>query len=80
MSQSELHGDSNPVLEPVRLSRLLHARRETVFRAWTSAEHVTRWFAPETYTVPEAKVEMQFERRRPPLTDRLTPDARECRQ
>ena len=43
---------------PLRLSRVFHARRETVYRAWSSAEHVKRWFSPETYTVPEAKVEM----------------------
>jgi uncharacterized protein YndB with AHSA1/START domain len=42
---------------PLRLSRVLHARRETVFRAWSSAEHVKRWFAPETFTVPAATVE-----------------------
>ncbi|HZS85067.1 MAG TPA: SRPBCC family protein [Stellaceae bacterium] len=43
----------------LRLSRILHARRETVFKAWSSAEHVKRWFAPETFTVPEARVEMR---------------------
>ena len=42
---------------PLRLSRILHARRETVFKAWTSAEHVKRWFAPETFTIPEARIE-----------------------
>src|SRR5215470_14622769 len=44
--------------QPLRLSRVFHARRETVFKAWSSAEHVKRWFSPETFTVPEAKVEM----------------------
>jgi uncharacterized protein YndB with AHSA1/START domain len=44
--------------EPLRLSRVFHARRETVFRAWSSAEHVKRWFSPETYSVPDAKIEM----------------------
>src|ERR1700748_1377894 len=43
---------------PLRLSRVFHARRETVFKAWSTAEHVKRWFSPETFTVPEAKVEM----------------------
>jgi uncharacterized protein YndB with AHSA1/START domain len=42
---------------PLKVSRVLHARRETVFRAWCAAEHVKRWFAPETYAVPEATVE-----------------------
>ena len=43
---------------PLRLSRVLHARRETVFKAWSTADHVTRWFSPETFTVSDAKVEM----------------------
>jgi uncharacterized protein YndB with AHSA1/START domain len=42
---------------PLRLSRVLHARRETVFKAWTSAEHIKRWFAPETFTIPETRIE-----------------------
>ncbi|HWB48348.1 MAG TPA: SRPBCC family protein [Stellaceae bacterium] len=42
---------------PLKLSRVLHARRDTVFRAWTTAEHIKNWFCPETYTVPEAKIE-----------------------
>src|SRR5580658_7233396 len=45
--------------QPLRLSRVFHARRETVFRAWSSADHVKRWFSPETFTVPEATVEMR---------------------
>lgn len=44
--------------QPLRLSRVLHARRERVFKAWSSGDHVKRWFAPDTFTVPEAKVEM----------------------
>ncbi len=44
---------------PLRLSRDFHARRETVFKAWSTAEHVQRWFSPETFTVPEARVDMR---------------------
>jgi len=44
---------------PLRLSRVFHARRETVFKAWSSADHVKRWFSPETFTVSDAKVQMQ---------------------
>ena len=47
-----------PQTPPLRLSRVLHARRETVFKAWSSADHVKRWFAPEAFTVPHAKVQM----------------------
>lgn len=48
-----------PQPPPLRLSRVFHARRETVFKAWSSADHVKRWFSPETYSVPDAKVEMR---------------------
>ena len=48
-----------PELPPLRLSRTLHAPRATVFKAWSSAEHVKRWFCPATYTVPKAEVEMR---------------------
>jgi len=46
-------------IPPLRLSRVFHARRETVFRAWSAAEHVARWFAPECCEVVEAAVEMR---------------------
>jgi uncharacterized protein YndB with AHSA1/START domain len=49
--------DSQPA--PLRLSRVFHARRETVFKAWTTAGHVQRWFSPETFTVPDARVDMR---------------------
>jgi uncharacterized protein YndB with AHSA1/START domain len=29
-----------------------------VFKAWSSADHVKRWFSPETFTVSDAKVQM----------------------
>ena len=44
---------------PVRVSRIFSAPRETVFKAWSSADHVKRWFCPDGYSVPEAKVEMR---------------------
>jgi uncharacterized protein YndB with AHSA1/START domain len=44
---------------PLKLSRVLHAPRETVFKTWSSADHVKRWFSPETFTVSDAKVEMR---------------------
>ena len=45
---------------PLRLSRTFPARRETVFRAWSSAEHIKNWFSPATFTVPDATVEMRI--------------------
>ena len=42
---------------PLRLSRVFHAPRAMVFKAWTSADHVARWFCPDTFSIPDAKVE-----------------------
>jgi uncharacterized protein YndB with AHSA1/START domain len=44
---------------PLRVSRTFKARRETVFEAWSSADHVKNWFSPATYAVSEATVEMR---------------------
>ncbi len=44
---------------PLRISRTFHARPETVFKAWSTADHVQNWFSPETYSVPDARVEMR---------------------
>jgi uncharacterized protein YndB with AHSA1/START domain len=41
---------------PLRLSRTFAAPRKTVFEAWSSTEHVKRWFCPAGFTVPAAKV------------------------
>ena len=44
---------------PLRVSRVFSASRETVFKAWRSADHVKRWFCPNGYSVPDATVEMR---------------------
>jgi uncharacterized protein YndB with AHSA1/START domain len=44
---------------PLRLSRTFQARPQTVFKAWSSADHVKRWFSPKTFTVSNATVEMR---------------------
>ncbi len=49
----------NRAAPPLLVSRTFHARRETVFRAWSTAEHVKNWFSPKTYSVPEAIVDMR---------------------
>jgi uncharacterized protein YndB with AHSA1/START domain len=43
---------------PVRISRVFPAPRAIVFKAWSTTEHVQRWFAPKGYTVPHARVHM----------------------
>jgi uncharacterized protein YndB with AHSA1/START domain len=54
---SDLRADVKPA--PVKLSRVFAAPRETVFRAWSTADHVKRWFCPTGYSIPEARVEMR---------------------
>jgi len=44
---------------PLKISRVFHAPREVVFRAWSTAEHIKNWFSPETYTTPDARVEFR---------------------
>src|SRR5215470_2099787 len=50
-----------PALQPppFKVSRVFHARRETVFKAWSTADHIKRWFAPDPCSIPEARVEMR---------------------
>jgi len=45
--------------EPLVISRNFAAPREIVFKAWSSAEHVKRWFSPATYSVPEAEIDFR---------------------
>src|SRR5712671_1163654 len=55
MAQSTERAVQQPT--PLRLSRVFHAPRAMVFKAWTSADHVPRWFCPDTFSIPDAKVE-----------------------
>ena len=61
MAQSTDAGNAAALRQPppLRISRTFHARRETVFKAWSTAEHVKNWFSPQTYSVPDARVEMR---------------------
>jgi uncharacterized protein YndB with AHSA1/START domain len=53
---SELKTGAPPELA---ISRSFAAPRALVFKAWSSAEHVKRWFCPESYSVPEATVDFR---------------------
>ena len=45
--------------QPLVVSRLFDAPCELVFSAWSSADHLKRWFCPAEYSVPEAQVEFR---------------------
>ena len=45
--------------KPLVITRTFAAPRPLVFKAWSSAEHMKRWFCPEGFTVPEAEVDFR---------------------
>jgi uncharacterized protein YndB with AHSA1/START domain len=45
--------------EPLVITRSFSAPREQVFRAWSSAERMKRWFSPAGFTVPEAEIDFR---------------------
>jgi uncharacterized protein YndB with AHSA1/START domain len=51
--------NSPPGAQPLVVSRVFPAPRELVFQAWSSAQHLRRWFCPAGYSVPEALVEFR---------------------
>ena len=50
---------SGPKSEPLIVSRTFPAPRELVFKAWSRADHIKRWFSPEGCSVPEAEVDFK---------------------
>jgi uncharacterized protein YndB with AHSA1/START domain len=43
----------------LRLTRLIDAPREAVWKAWTDADLLKQWFAPLPYTTPEAELDVR---------------------
>jgi uncharacterized protein YndB with AHSA1/START domain len=52
-------GVSSGQPQPLHVSRHFAAPRTLVFKAWSTSDHVKRWFAPAVFTVPQAVVEMR---------------------
>ncbi len=44
---------------PLMMSRKFAAPRALVFQAWSTAEHMNRWFSPAGFSVPEAEVDFR---------------------
>jgi uncharacterized protein YndB with AHSA1/START domain len=45
--------------DQVRISRIIDAPREDVFRAWTEPEQIRIWWGPGAFTCPEAAVDLR---------------------
>ena len=45
--------------DPITISRVFDAPREVVFKAWSTAEHIKRWFSPDVCSVPEAEIDFR---------------------
>jgi uncharacterized protein YndB with AHSA1/START domain len=45
--------------KPLVITRTFAAPRPLVFKAWSTAEHMKRWFSPEGFTVPEAEIDFR---------------------
>ena len=46
-------------IKPLVISRVFAAPRARVFKAWSTADHMKRWFSPDGYTVPEAEIDFR---------------------
>ena len=54
---NDIKSSSQP--KPLVIARTFPAPRDLVFKAWSSAEHMKRWFSPTGYTVPEAEIDFR---------------------
>jgi uncharacterized protein YndB with AHSA1/START domain len=50
---------SAPASEQFHLERTFDAPRELVWRAWTDPDHFKRWFAPQNFDTPVAKIDLR---------------------
>ena len=49
----------NSTKDALVITRVFEAPRELVYRAWTEPERVMRWWGPEPYTSPVAKIDLR---------------------
>jgi uncharacterized protein YndB with AHSA1/START domain len=47
------------MVREVRITHVFEAPRELVWRAWTEAEQLKRWFMPHRFTVPACEVDLR---------------------
>src|SRR6266550_3798786 len=47
------------MVREISITRIIAAPRDLVWRAWTEAEQLARWFMPHGFTVPEGEVDLR---------------------
>jgi uncharacterized protein YndB with AHSA1/START domain len=50
---------ADSALGEIRITRIIDAPREDVFRAWTEPEQIRRWWGPGEFTCPSAEVDLR---------------------
>ena len=60
MARKNDHQKKSQPSAPLVISRFFAAQRALVFQAWSSADHIKRWFCPSGYDVPHAEVEFRI--------------------
>lgn len=46
-----------PMERELTITRIFDAPRELVFKVWTEAEHLARWWGPDMFTTPVCRVD-----------------------
>jgi len=54
-----MNRDKNSQTAPLVIRRRFAAPREAVFRAWSAPESIQRWFSPDPFAIPEARVDFR---------------------
>src|SRR5690242_2821697 len=58
MTTSLLHAHPNPSLDLV-LERVVDVPRELVWSAWTTPEHIKKWFTPAPWTTIACEIDLR---------------------
>lgn len=49
----------NKAIKELTLTRMLDAPRELVFKVWTEAEHLAKWWGPHSFTNPVCETDVR---------------------
>lgn len=55
------HATDNPSDRELIITRVFNAPRELVFKAWTEAKHIERWWGPQGFTTRVMELDLRPE-------------------